>query len=87
MVNENDCDFNLIRQFIYFVKNWLKRVEECNAYLAHVCRQLQIVKRSGRKDRDQELSSNTVAFIAVDNCRSSKDQEEKIETRNFQATL
>ena len=44
-------------------------------------------KDQEEKIRDQELLSNTVAFIVVDNCRSSKDQEEKIETRNFQATL
>ena len=44
-------------------KNWLKRGEEYDTYLTHVCRYLHSFKISWWKYKEWELSANIVVFI------------------------
>ena len=47
-------------------KNRLKRGENCNTYLTHVCRQLWSLERSERTDREPNYQSTLWLSSAVE---------------------
>ena len=61
------CNYYLETSSLFLGKiKKLKRREECDIYLTHVCRTSLEQREPGEKMKYEELSANTMAFI---NCR------------------